>query len=93
VALTGPAAVQWWQNQASQAGLKLDTIHATHLDAATGTKGPDKQRIHNARTRFEGTALISDPVLLRQRVEEGIGRGKAYGCGLLSLAPARPTGD
>jgi CRISPR system Cascade subunit CasE len=90
VALTGPAAVQWWQNQANQAGLKLDTVHTTRLDAATGTKGQDKQRIHNARTRFEGNALVSDPALLRQRVEEGIGRGKAYGCGLLSLAPAPP---
>jgi CRISPR system Cascade subunit CasE len=91
VALTGPAAVEWWKNQAEQAGLKLDTVHATRLDAATGIKAQGKQRIHNARTRFEGNALISDPEPLRQRVEEGIGRGKAYGCGLLSIAPARST--
>ncbi|MFD4611919.1 type I-E CRISPR-associated protein Cas6/Cse3/CasE [Streptomyces sp. NPDC001312] len=91
VPLTGPAAEAWWQRQAEQSGLKVDTIHTTRLDAAAGVKGPHKQRIHNARTRFEGKALVSDPNLLRQRVEEGIGRGKAYGCGLLSLAPASPA--
>jgi CRISPR system Cascade subunit CasE len=91
VALTGPAATEWWQRQAEQSGLKIDTVHATRLIAASGLKAQEKQRIHNARTRFEGNALISDPELLRRRVEEGIGRGKAYGCGLLSLAPATTT--
>lgn len=89
VALTGPAAEDWWQRQAEKSGLKLDSVHATRLEAAGGVKG--KQRIHNHRTRFEGNALVDDPHLLRQCVEEGIGRGKAYGCGLLSIAPARPT--
>ncbi|MET9819842.1 type I-E CRISPR-associated protein Cas6/Cse3/CasE [Streptomyces sp. NPDC006355] len=84
-ALTGPAAVEWWQRQAEQSGLKIDTVHATRLAAASGLKAQEKQRIHNARTRFEGNALISDPELLRRRVEEGIG------CGLLSLAPASTT--
>ncbi|WP_078865062.1 MULTISPECIES: type I-E CRISPR-associated protein Cas6/Cse3/CasE [unclassified Streptomyces] len=87
-ALTGPAAVEWWQRQAEQSGLKVGTVHATRLAAASGLKAQGKQRIHNTRTRFEGDALISDPELLRRRIAEGIGRGKAYGCGLLSLAPA-----
>ncbi|MFJ8364391.1 type I-E CRISPR-associated protein Cas6/Cse3/CasE [Streptomyces sp. NPDC093984] len=89
VALTGPAAEEWWRRQAEQSGLKVDTVHATRLIAASGVKNQGKQRIHNARTRFEGNAIIRDPDPLRRRVEEGIGRGKAYGCGLLSLAPAR----
>ncbi|MER6543155.1 type I-E CRISPR-associated protein Cas6/Cse3/CasE [Streptomyces sp. NPDC001250] len=89
VALTGPAAIEWWERQAEQAGLKLNTIHTAPLDPATGIKAQDKQRIHNPRTRFDGDAVIHDPDLVRQRIEEGIGRGKAYGCGLLSLSPTR----
>ncbi|MFD3586897.1 type I-E CRISPR-associated protein Cas6/Cse3/CasE [Streptomyces sp. NPDC058683] len=91
VALTGPAAIEWWERQAEQAGLKLNTTHATRMDPVSGLKAQNKERVHNPRTRFEGNALIEDPDLLRQRMAEGIGRGKAYGCGLLSLAPARPA--
>ncbi|MFI0511180.1 type I-E CRISPR-associated protein Cas6/Cse3/CasE [Streptomyces sp. WSLK1-5] len=91
VALTGAAAVEWWERQAERAGLKLTATHATRMEPAAGLKAGTKQRVNNARTRFEGNALIQDPDLLRQRIEEGIGRGKAYGCGLLSLAPAGPA--
>lgn len=35
--------------------------------------------------RYDGHATITDPAALRQAVITGIGRGKAYGCGLLSV--------
>jgi CRISPR system Cascade subunit CasE len=38
---------------------------------------------------FDGLAVITDPEHVRAAVCEGIGRGKSYGCGLLSLAPVR----
>lgn len=37
---------------------------------------------------FEGILVVTDPVRLRETVEAGIGSGKAFGFGLLSLAPA-----
>ena len=37
---------------------------------------------------FEGVLEVSDPQALRHAVVNGIGRGKAYGCGLLTLARA-----
>ena len=37
---------------------------------------------------FEGVLEVSDPQALRYAVVNGIGRGKAYGCGLLTLARA-----
>ncbi|MDT0300835.1 type I-E CRISPR-associated protein Cas6/Cse3/CasE [Streptomonospora wellingtoniae] len=89
VPLSGKAAEQWWLTQSEAAGIKVETLHARPLDAARGERAQDKRRIRHARTLFEGTAHIDDADLLRQRTVEGIGRGKAYGCGLLSLAPAR----
>jgi CRISPR system Cascade subunit CasE len=38
---------------------------------------------------FEGTLTCTDPSLLREAVINGIGRGKAFGMGLLSLAVIR----
>jgi CRISPR system Cascade subunit CasE len=41
--------------------------------------------------RYDGTATVIDPDALHDAVIHGIGRGKPYGAGLLSLAPARTT--
>lgn len=63
------------------------------LDAAGGRHGPrnspSRKKVRHARTRFDGTAAVIDADLLRAKITEGIGRGKAYGCGLLTIAPAR----
>ncbi|MEV7145487.1 type I-E CRISPR-associated protein Cas6/Cse3/CasE [Streptomyces sp. NPDC093084] len=94
VPLTGTHADEWWTRQADNAGLQPLTLHSHPLDAARATRTPapgTQERIRHARTRFDGTAVISDTDLLRRKISEGIGRGKAYGCGLLSIAPARNT--
>ncbi|WP_086708776.1 type I-E CRISPR-associated protein Cas6/Cse3/CasE [Streptomyces antimycoticus] len=88
VPLTGTAADDWWIRQAQQSGLTIHTVRSAPLDAARGEHAKGKHRICHARTRFDGTATVTDPGLLQRRLTEGIGRGKAYGCGLLTLAPA-----
>ncbi|WP_328722807.1 type I-E CRISPR-associated protein Cas6/Cse3/CasE [Streptomyces sp. NBC_00247] len=92
VPLTGTAADEWWLRQADQSGLKPLTHHAQPLDTVRGERRPaagTPQRIRHARTQFDGTAAIIDTGLLRAAILGGIGRGKSYGCGLLSIAPAR----
>lgn len=37
--------------------------------------------------RFDGVLMVTDPELLKAAVASGIGSGKAFGFGLLSLAP------
>ncbi len=39
--------------------------------------------------RFEGVLEVTDPAALRATVAAGVGSGKAFGFGLLSLAPAQ----
>jgi CRISPR system Cascade subunit CasE len=85
IALYGEAALAWWHRRAAQAGL-----HIHHADAT-------RQRFQNHRreagqpyhalTRFEGTATITDPASLTHALLAGIGKGKPYGAGLLTLAP------
>ena len=36
---------------------------------------------------FEGVLIVTDPENLRSALTAGIGPAKAYGCGLLTLAP------
>ncbi|MFJ9597976.1 type I-E CRISPR-associated protein Cas6/Cse3/CasE [Streptomyces virginiae] len=92
VPLTGAAADEWWLRQAATSGLQPLHLHSQQLDAAIAHKASpdskDPRRFRHTRTRFEGTATITDAELLRAQITGGIGRGKAYGCGLLSIAPA-----
>ncbi|CAM5387319.1 hypothetical protein SCALM49S_03750 [Streptomyces californicus] len=93
VALSGNAAVEWWERQARAGGLEPLHVDADPLTAVRGNQGPQgpaaKRVIQQARVRFDGAARVLDAELLRERLASGIGRGKAYGCGLLTLAPAR----
>ncbi|RKN10996.1 type I-E CRISPR-associated protein Cas6/Cse3/CasE [Streptomyces radicis] len=92
VPLSGRAADEWWQRQAAAAGLDMHTVLSRPVDAVRGPRGTSgeaaKQRMHHARTQFDGLAVINDADALRERIISGIGRAKSYGCGLLTVAPA-----
>jgi len=78
--------VQWLKRKGEQSGFKL-------LDVRTGGLAKERSRSRRGPTPtlagllFEGRLQITDPELFRQALSRGIGPGKAYGLGLLSLAP------
>ncbi|RLU83023.1 type I-E CRISPR-associated protein Cas6/Cse3/CasE [Streptomyces griseocarneus] len=96
IALRGPDAERWWENQAHKAGLILHTLQADETDTLTAWHRParagqkDKIAFHHQGVRFDGMATIGDADALRHALLHGVGRSKSYGCGLLSLAPGNP---
>ncbi len=88
VPLQGQDAVDWWHRKAERAGLQPHTILDLEQPAATARREGGR-RIALRVTRFEGTATVTDPDALRDALREGIGQGRAYGLGLLSIAPHR----
>jgi CRISPR system Cascade subunit CasE len=90
VALGGTDAEDWWRKRAEERHrLRIVVLRSEAGTAARGRRG--EGTVIHAVTRFDGTALVTDPAAVRQAVFTGIGRGKAYGCGLLSIAPAKNT--
>jgi len=86
--LFGADALAWWHRQAAQTGLDLHTATATPRTFHRNLRAnPDKPDLRLALTRFDGTATVTDPAALRTALTAGIGRGKPYGAGLLTLAP------
>jgi len=78
----------WWTSLAPKMGL--------HLHDAPALTGLHDRHLRRAGTRFplysvrvDGAAEIVDPDLLRTAVADGIGRAKAWGCGLLTVARLR----
>ncbi|WP_405849150.1 type I-E CRISPR-associated protein Cas6/Cse3/CasE [Streptomyces sp. NBC_01518] len=94
VPLHGDDALAWWQRKAVHAGLSLTSTDITPVGPF---RRPVRKRqnahsesdvFRHVLTRFDGIATITDPDQLRHALLTGIGRGKPYGAGLLSLAPA-----
>jgi len=86
VAVTDPDdLVLWGMQRLEAAGLsriELSDQPTTSL-AFTG-KGPVWA------AQYDGYASVGNSETLADAVRQGIGRAKAYGCGLLSLAPVGP---
>ncbi|WP_081241346.1 type I-E CRISPR-associated protein Cas6/Cse3/CasE [Streptomyces viridosporus] len=85
--LSGADADQWWLRRATEAGLDLHVLTPTSMEPAR-PRGQDAPRMRHSLIRYDGTATVTDPHALQNAVLHGIGRGKPYGAGLLSLAPA-----
>ncbi|MEU2870158.1 type I-E CRISPR-associated protein Cas6/Cse3/CasE [Streptomyces olivoreticuli] len=85
--LTGPAADEWWTRRATDAGLQLTTVLPTP-QRPVSRHGKETGTVRHCLIRYDGTATITDPTALTNALLAGIGRGKPYGAGLLSLAPA-----
>lgn len=89
----GDDAIAWWHRQAIKAGLTTTNgVLATQQPDVTGWKEDPREtgnriRVYGKRTRFEGTATITDTDQLRTAILQGVGRHRAYGAGLLSIAP------
>lgn len=86
----------WLERKGQEGGFRLlavaanrevPDVRATHGLNVTG-KREDTGRLTFGSVLFEGRLAITDADSFRQTLGAGIGSGKAYGFGLLSVAPA-----
>lgn len=52
---------------------------------------PAGPKVKVVTVTYDGHLTVTDPHALRRTLTQGIGRAKAYGCGLMTLAPV-PAG-
>ncbi|MER6916064.1 type I-E CRISPR-associated protein Cas6/Cse3/CasE [Streptomyces sp. NPDC000594] len=57
------------------------------------SKRPNGPRVTLSTATFQGLLRVTDPDLLRTTLLQGLGPGKGYGQGLLTLAPLTPGND
>lgn len=58
---------------------------------STAAQGGRRAPVSLVTVTFDGRLEVTDPQLLRCALTQGIGKAKAYGCGLLTLAPLDTT--
>jgi CRISPR system Cascade subunit CasE len=82
--------LKWLQRKGESHGFSVLDARLTKLVQPDGWKQENgkKHCISCQAVRFDGRLQVTDPGMLAQAVTEGIGSGKGFGFGLLSLAPA-----
>lgn len=83
----------WLLCRSDQHGFTIPLIEDKEPDVAVRGRrtvrfSRQEQQVTLDTAVFEGHLEVTDPVALRAALTRGIGHGKAYGCGLLTLAPA-----
>lgn len=75
-----------WVERKLAAGINIHSIDGCALPTARGTK--QTMRTQHRRVLFTGTGTVSNRADLTALQYDGVGPGKAYGCGLLIVTEA-----
>jgi CRISPR system Cascade subunit CasE len=90
------AGRDWLNGQAARAGfaldeerLKIDGYDQFAIDRGAPRRRAKKNAIAVSVLSFDGELTVEDPSLFLQRLAEGFGRARAFGCGLMLIRRAR----
>jgi CRISPR system Cascade subunit CasE len=78
------AQLAWLARQGERHGFAIEAARVDTTDTMGSRKGD--QRISLRRACFDGFLRVDNTALLIQAIQLGIGPGKAFGCGMLSIA-------
>lgn len=79
--------IEWLQKQAQANGFRILDIGISQPEQQTSRKKGNGRSITIYTVTFNGRLQITDAASFKTAVRTGIGPAKAFGCGLLSLAP------
>lgn len=78
----------WLRRKAEQGGFRLLEVQITGIGAAHRARATvDGKKLTFEGVQFEGRLEVQDPEAFGAVLRSGIGSGKAYGYGLLSVGP------
>lgn len=87
---TESALLDWLYAREEKLGLRFDRAHCLAMSYQPLSVGlsPKDEPIRLTVADYQGLAEVTDPAALAAAVTAGVGKGKAFGCGLLLLRPA-----
>ncbi|MCH6197260.1 type I-E CRISPR-associated protein Cas6/Cse3/CasE [Corynebacterium mastitidis] len=86
IPLVGQEQVKWLVKRAPEAGFRLLDAATTGQENLRFRRGRGSNHVILRTARFSGVMEVEDADRLRTTLTHGIGRARAYGCGLLTLA-------
>lgn len=82
------AICEWFMRKAPGWGFEVipETLQVNSIDAKQFVKNGNAITLNMAS--LSGWLRVNNKMLFAQSIRDGLGRGKAFGCGLLQIAPA-----
>ncbi|MBF2035776.1 MAG: type I-E CRISPR-associated protein Cas6/Cse3/CasE [Leptolyngbyaceae cyanobacterium T60_A2020_046] len=81
-----PDQLAWLERQGDRCGFRLHSADVIPSPNVFGQKGDGAAPIRITTALFQGVLEVTTPEPFLAVLQRGLGRGKSYGCGLLSLA-------
>jgi len=83
--------IDWLEGKAERGGFDLVAVRTSGETTVGGTvyRNGNKLQLTLLSVQFDGLLTVTQPAEVKKTVRDGIGSGKAFGFGLLSLAPPR----
>lgn len=78
--------LEWLGRQGDRNGFGIRGVDVIQTPKIFGSKGASKNPIRLETVLYQGVLEVMEPTQLVGAIQQGIGRGKSYGCGLLSVA-------
>jgi len=90
IPVKGRQAISEWFIERAQNSWGFDVIHSKlqiNSIEVLNFKGKSQRNITLAQAHVQGSLIVSDRTQFIKSFREGVGRGRAFGCGLLQIAP------
>ena len=80
--------MDWLSRQAARSGFALESVTNSGNHDLRFRKKRGQSAVVLGTCLFEGVLRVQEADIFREALSQGLGRGKAFGLGLLSVAPA-----
>jgi CRISPR system Cascade subunit CasE len=77
--------IHWLESRSGDKGFKIQDV-SIEINPTKRARRKDGRLLTIHSVVYQGALQVTDPELFTRAVEEGIGRARSYGCGLLSLS-------
>lgn len=81
------AAQDWLAHQGEKNGFSLREVNVDAYRHQQVVRAKSRQMIQFSSVDFSGVLLVNDPALFLQRMRQGYGKSRAFGCGLMLIKP------
>ncbi|EHC9773529.1 type I-E CRISPR-associated protein Cas6/Cse3/CasE [Salmonella enterica subsp. diarizonae serovar 50:z:-] len=81
------AALEWLSRQAEQNGFSLREASVDAYRQQQIRREKSRQMIQFSSVDYAGVLVVNNPVLFLQRLVQGYGKSRAFGCGMMLIKP------
>lgn len=81
------AAQDWLARQGEQNGFSLREVNVDAYRQQQVVRAKSRQLIQFSCVDFSGVLVVNEPGLFMQRLAQGYGKSRAFGCGLMLIKP------